>query len=108
MPRTHVSAPRSSTEAVSVPFAGTVSQYQSPSVVGVMLAEMIKVGMGIGALPKWLVDDAVARGELVPLFPLDKPSPILYAAYMNRAFLSVKIRCFIDFLSERLNQINMG
>ena len=74
----------------------------------VMLAEMIKAGMGIGALPKWLVDDAVARGELVPLFPLDKPSPILYAAYMNRAFLSVKIRCFIDFLSERLNQINMG
>ena len=74
----------------------------------VMLAEMIKAGMGIGALPKWLVDDAVARGELVHLFPFDNPAPILYAAYMNRAFLSVKIRCFIDFLSERLNQINMG
>ncbi len=73
-----------------------------------MLAEMIKAGMGIGALPKWLVDDAVARGELVHLFPFDNPAPILYAAYMNRAFLSVKIRCFIDFLSERLNQINMG
>ena len=74
----------------------------------VMLAEMIKAGMGIGALPKWLVDDAVARGELVQLFPLDKPSPMLYAAYMDRAFLSVKIRCFIDFLSERLNDIRVS
>ncbi len=71
----------------------------------VMLAEMIKAGMGIGALPQWLVDDAVARGELVQLFPLDKAAPMLYAAYMDRAFLSVKIRCFIDFLSERLNEI---
>ncbi len=67
-----------------------------------MLAEMIKAGMGLGTLPKWLVDDAVARGELVQLFPLGKASPMLYAAYMDRAFLSVKIRCFIDFLSERL------
>ena len=73
-----------------------------------MLAEMIKAGMGLGALPKWLVDDAVARGELVQLFPLDKPSPMLYAAYMDRAFLSVKIRCFIDFLSERLNDIRVS
>ena len=73
----------------------------------VMLAEMIKAGMGIGALPKWLVDDAVARGELVQLFPLDKPSPMLYAAYIDRAFLSVKIRCFIDFLSERLHSVEV-
>ena len=33
---------------------------------------------------------------------------MLYAAYMDRAFLSVKIRCFIDFLSERLNDIRVS
>ena len=69
----------------------------------VMLAEMLKAGMGIGILPGWLVQDAQARGELVRLFAFDKQPPMLYAAYMDRAFLSVKIRCFIDFLSESVN-----
>ncbi len=67
-----------------------------------MLAEMLKAGMGIGILPKWLVVDAEQRGELVRLFAFDKQPPMLYAAYMDRSFLSVKIRCLIDFLSERL------
>ena len=71
----------------------------------VMLAEMVKAGMGIGILPEWLVHDAQEQGELVRLFPFDKAAPMLYAAYMDRAFLSVKIRCFIDFLSERLTRI---
>ena len=67
-----------------------------------MIAEMVKAGMGIGFLPEWLIGDEVQKGALVALCASDKTMPMLYAAYMNRAFLSAKIRCFVDFLSERL------
>lgn len=70
----------------------------------VMLLEMAKANMGIAALPEWLIADAVAQGELVTLFTLAKTSPTLYAAYMNRTFLSLKVRCFLDFLSDELQK----
>lgn len=66
-----------------------------------MLCEMAKSGMGIAALPEWLVRDAVTRGELVKLFALHEPMP-LFATYMDRAFLSNKVRAFLDFMSEKL------
>ena len=72
----------------------------------VMLAEMVKAGMGIGALPEWLVSESVAKGELLRLFGLPDKQPTLYAAYMNREYLSVKIRCFIDFLDEKLKSVD--
>lgn len=68
----------------------------------VMLAEMAKSGMGIAALPEWLIMDAIEKGELVRLFPLSEKAPTLYAAYMNREFLSAKMRVLIDFLVEKL------
>lgn len=68
-----------------------------------MILEMVKAGMGIATLPTWLVEDAVATGHLVNLFESPREEPILYAAYMNREFLSVKVRLFIDFLTQSFN-----
>lgn len=70
----------------------------------VMLSEMAKAGMGIAILPEWLITDAVQRGELVQLSAFGDLFPTLYAAYMNRTFLSVKVRCFLDFLDEKFKQ----
>lgn len=72
----------------------------------VMLSEMAKAGMGIAILPEWLIADAVQRGELVQLSAFGDLFPTLHAAYMNRTFLSVKVRCFLDFLDEKFKQNN--
>lgn len=69
----------------------------------VMLLEMAKSSMGIAVLPEWLIAEAVHNKELVKLFPMQvKGQPLrLYAAYMNRTFLSTKVRCFLDFSSKQ-------
>lgn len=71
----------------------------------IMLLEMAKAGMGIAPLPKWLTQDAIDNGELVELFALDREDPTLYVAYMNRDYLSVRNRVFIDFLEQQFTTI---
>lgn len=66
-----------------------------------MLCEMAKSGMGIAALPEWLIVDAVGRGELVKMFEMDEPVP-LFATYMDRTFSSTKVRFFLDFMGDKL------
>lgn len=70
-----------------------------------MLLEMAKASMGIAVLPDRLTEAAVQKGQLVRLFPfVPQGKPLqLYAAYMNRTFLSVKVRCFLDFLGEKFS-----
>lgn len=68
-----------------------------------MLLEMVKAHMGIAVLPTWLIEENVRNGDLVKLFPMHESPVTLYAAYMSRTFLSVKVRCFLDFLAERLS-----
>lgn len=71
----------------------------------VMLCEMAKSGMGIAMLPDWLSTDAVSRGQLVNLFAFDEPVP-LFATYMDRTFLSTKVRAFLDFMKKSLTETN--
>ncbi len=67
-----------------------------------MVAQMVMAGMGVGILPDWLIDEAVADGRLVHLWAQKHSSVHLYAVYMNRAFLNSKIRLLMDFLAEHL------
>ena len=67
-----------------------------------MVAQMVMAGMGVGILPEWLIDEAVADGRLVHLWAQKHSSVHLYAVYMNRAFLNSKIRLLMDFLAEHL------
>ena len=67
-----------------------------------MMAQMALTGMGAAILPEWLIEDETAQGRLVKLFEQPFSSVAIYAVYMNRAFLNLKIRLLIDFLGENL------
>ena len=70
-----------------------------------MVREMVLAGGGLGYLPAWTVKRDLDSGRLVRLLPEWRiPSATLYAAYADRAFLSAKIRSFIDFLVEKIKQ----
>ena len=61
-------------------------------------------GMGVAYLPGWLVEDDIASGRLIHLLPDHRRPPLtLYAAYSSRRYMTSKVRTFIDFLSETLD-----
>ncbi|WP_373780270.1 LysR family transcriptional regulator [Neisseria dentiae] len=67
-----------------------------------MTGSLIRAGAGIGYQPAWCVDEDLASGRLVQLLPdYHIFTTKLYAAYIDRTFLSAKVRSFIDFLSEK-------
>ncbi|QEY26479.1 LysR family transcriptional regulator [Neisseria zalophi] len=67
-----------------------------------MTGSLIRSGVGIGYQPLWCVEDDLNSGKLVRLFPDYQARNIrLYAAYVDRTFLSAKVRSFIDFLEEK-------
>jgi len=60
-------------------------------------------GAGIGRLPDFIARDAVARGELVRLFPETAGDKFeVHALYTSHRSLSAKVRVFIDALVEYL------
>jgi DNA-binding transcriptional LysR family regulator len=67
------------------------------------LKPMLVGGAGIGRLPDFIARDAVARGELVRLFPeTEGDSFSIHALYTSHRSLSAKVRVFIDALVEYL------
>ncbi|WP_416191489.1 LysR family transcriptional regulator [Neisseria sp. CCUG12390] len=72
-----------------------------------MVRELVKAGGGLGYQPIWAVYKDLEEGKLVRLLPdytmLDEQ---LNAAYVDRAFLSAKVRSFIDFINEKIHQAN--
>ena len=67
-----------------------------------MLAEMTKAGMGLAILPHWLIQTDLTSGTLVQVFDHPMNELTLHAVYVNRQFLSSKVRSFIDFLVAEL------
>lgn len=67
-----------------------------------LLFELAKAGCGIVFSPKCLTTEAINKGELIELFASQIQPPTLYVAYMNRDYLNVRNRAFIDFLSTEL------
>lgn len=70
---------------------------------GYALVEMVRSGAGIALMPDWSVQDDLASGRLVHLFPDYKVSHIefengVYAVYPKARQTSVKLRLFVDFL----------
>ena len=70
------------------------------------LRDLAVAGMGPALLANWLVDDDIAAGRLVPLFPeyqvtatsLDTAAWLLYP---SRTYLPSKVRVTIDFLKSQ-------
>jgi len=63
----------------------------------------VLAGMGAAFLPEWLVGDDLASGRL-QLLSGSEPgfAGNLYAVYASRRQMPPKLRCFIDFLIDRL------
>ncbi|MFN3239435.1 MAG: substrate binding domain-containing protein [Pseudomonadales bacterium] len=58
-------------------------------------------GLGISRVSQWLVGDAIASGELVPVLSNFQPQPIdIHAVYPPGRHLPSKVRILIDYFSE--------
>lgn len=67
-----------------------------------MLAQMAVAGMGVAILPEWLITSEIEQTKLEKVFETPFNQVPIFAVYMNRTFLSTKIRLLIDFLAENL------
>ena len=73
-----------------------------------MSAELIKSGAGVGYMPSWVIEDELYTKKLVRLFSdYQMLSVGLYAAYVDRAFLSAKVRAFIDFWVDKCSDCDV-
>lgn len=73
-----------------------------------MNGELICAGMGVGYLPSWVAEEGISQGNLVRLLEdYDILSVPLYAVYVDRAFLSAKVRAFIDFWVQKCAKDNL-
>jgi DNA-binding transcriptional LysR family regulator len=62
-------------------------------------------GMGMTFIPRWLAEADVEAGRLELILPgALKMGATLYAVYPSRKYLSAKVRAFIDFFSDYLQQ----
>jgi DNA-binding transcriptional LysR family regulator len=62
-------------------------------------AHAVAAGIGLSALPQTFFEDAPLKSVLTPIltdYPLQDPK--LYAVYISRSYLPLKIRTFVDFL----------
>ena len=67
-----------------------------------MIRELIKAGAGIGYQPLWAVQQELKDGTLIQLLPdYTIWTDQLNATYVDRAFLSAKVRSFIDFSMKK-------
>lgn len=71
---------------------------------GDVLRTAALAGHGIILQPSFIIGDDIKAGRLVPLLQAWKTSytPILYAVYPHRRFLSAKVRTFIEHLQHSL------
>lgn len=70
-----------------------------------VIVKMAKLGVGIAAMPKWMVEEELTSGQLVELFgEVEKPSLPMYALYKNSEYLPYRIRAFIDFIANYFAQ----
>lgn len=69
-----------------------------------VLVEAAISGMGISIMPTFIASDAIRRGDLhMVLTDYQTLELQIYAVYASRQYLPAKIRVFIDYLKEKIN-----
>lgn len=69
---------------------------------GDVLRDAAIAGLGLVALPTFIVSEALRRGELKPvLCDFELADPSFHAVWPPNRELSAKVRAFVDFLSGR-------
>ncbi|MEG3126126.1 LysR family transcriptional regulator [Sphingomonas sp. GB1N7] len=70
-----------------------------------MIARAVVAGLGVGHLSRFLIEEHIARGELVELFPETRVvESNIYAVYPERRNLALKTRAFIDHLRSEFRE----
>jgi DNA-binding transcriptional LysR family regulator len=87
----------------SVSISGDLTLSPAGSLLTAALA-----GMGPALLPDWLVDESIATGELIDVFPDHAATATTFdtaawLVYPSRAYLPNKVRVMVDFLREKLS-----
>lgn len=98
---------------VVFPAAGLPPQLPKPKSVPRIIAddvrfvyEMVRAGVGLGALPTVLTRDDVAAGRLVRVLPkVTTPSGALYVVYPPSKHVPRKVIAFRDYLIEQLARL---
>lgn len=65
-----------------------------------MLYQLALAGQGVAYLPNYLCEADIQAGKLQIIPHPANRNHTLYVAYMNRQFMSAKVRSFIDFMAE--------
>ena len=86
----------------TVPIEGDITLTPAGSLLEGALA-----GLGPALLPNWLVDEPIAEGRLIDLFPDREATATTFdtaawLVYPSRAYLPGKVRAMADFLKSRL------
>lgn len=69
-----------------------------------VLLQAVVAGMGISIMPTFIASDAIRRGDVqVVLKDYQSLQLQIYAVYASRQYLPAKIRVFIDYLKEKIN-----
>ncbi len=80
--------------ARSIKVAGRFSANSSIS-----LREALLAGLGLTLIPTFIVAEDIRQDRLRPVLTEWSPAPqAAYAVYVNRQYVPLKIRCFVDFL----------
>lgn len=70
---------------------------------GEALREAAMAGLGIAALPTFVISKELASGKLVPLLEkYQRPPVYMYTVFPTRRHLAAKVRAFVDFMVEEL------
>lgn len=71
----------------------------------IVLKQAVLAGCGVAELPPICCNDELVDGSLIHLLPdWTLPDMNLYALFPSRNGLMPAVRCFIDYLSSRMNQ----
>ncbi|MHA2827896.1 LysR family transcriptional regulator [Vibrio harveyi] len=70
-----------------------------------MLVQMAKLGQGIAAMPKWMVEQELNNGELIQVLTQYQSVKLpMYLVYKDSEYQPQRIRTFIDFLVQHFSQ----
>ena len=71
-----------------------------------MIVRMALLGVGIAAMPKWMVQGHFDSGRLIEIFKdVDAYFLPMYAVYKDNGYLPHKVRAFIDFLANYFDKL---
>jgi len=76
---------------------------------GDTLHALVLSGVGIARLASFIVDDDIRAGRLVPLLEDYHPNDVMsvHAVFFPQKFMPARIRCFVDFLIEKLKVLSV-